>query len=158
MKRACALAVLLLVACNGGTSGPGTGKIAPPWSDPLATGGKLTSASLHGDPVYLNFFATWCPPCNEEAPGIEKLEKRYAGRGLRIVGVDVEENATLARRFRAKYGLTYPILVDTGTLENLYRVNGLPVHVFIYRDGTIHRIVIGEMSSSEIRAEIRAIL
>jgi cytochrome c biogenesis protein CcmG, thiol:disulfide interchange protein DsbE len=148
---------LALAAC-GGSSHPVAGGVAPPWSDPLSTGGTMASASLRGDPVYLNFFATWCPPCNEEAPYIERLSRLYERRGLHVVGVDVEENAELAQRFRAKYHLTYPILVDTGTLENLYRVNGLPVHVFIERDGTIHQIVIGEMSKSQITTAVKAIL
>lgn len=118
----------------------------------------MRSSTVFGSPVYLNFFATWCPPCNEEAPWIEHLSQQYANRGLRVIGVDVEESAALARSFRDKYHLTFPILVDNGTLENLYRVNGLPVHVFIERDGTIGRIVVGEMSKSEIASAVRAIL
>lgn len=158
MKRGFALLVLTLAACNGTRNAVAVGNPAPSWGDPLSTGGRMTSASLRGKPVYLNFFATWCPPCNAEAPWIESLSKQYAPRGLRIVGVDVEETTALAQRFRAKYDLTYPVLVDTGTLENLYRVNGLPVHVFIERDGTIHRIVVGEMSKSEILDAVKAIL
>lgn len=108
--------------------------------------------------MYLNFLASWCPPCNEETPWIEKLQRRYRAEGLRVVGVDVEENSAIARRFSAKYALTYPVLVDQGTLANLYRVNGLPVHVFIKRDGTISRIVVGEMSDAQITSAVRAIL
>jgi cytochrome c biogenesis protein CcmG, thiol:disulfide interchange protein DsbE len=134
------------------------GDRAPSWRDPVATGGALSSASLRDVPVYLNFFASWCPPCNEEAPWIETLQQRYDSRGLHVVGVDVEENAAIARRFSDKYHLTFPVLVDPGTLANLYRVNGLPVHVFIKRDGSISRIVVGEMSRAQITSAVRAIL
>lgn len=161
MKPRMALAAMLaLVACgaSGHPTGIGNGDMAPQWSEALSTGGTLSYASLHGAPVYLDFFATWCPPCNEEAPWIQQLQQRYAARGLRIVGVDMQENATLAQHFRAKYRLTYPVVVDSGTLQDLYNINGLPVHVFIKRDGTIYKTVIGEMARSEIEAAVKTIL
>jgi cytochrome c biogenesis protein CcmG/thiol:disulfide interchange protein DsbE len=132
--------------------------MAPQWSDPLATGGTLSSSAVQRDPVYLNFFATWCPPCNAEAPWLEALQQQYAAQRLHIVGVDVEESAAAAQRFRAKYHLTYPVLVDSGTLENLYHVNGLPVHVFIKRNGDIAKVVVGEMSRAQITSAIKSIL
>ncbi|HUY41203.1 MAG TPA: TlpA disulfide reductase family protein [Candidatus Dormibacteraeota bacterium] len=158
--RLALVAVLLLAAC--GTSSHATGirpgDVAPSWTDPLSTGGRLAFSSLRGKPVYLNFFATWCPPCNDEAPWIEDLQRRYGTRGLHVVGIDMAESAPLAQRFRAKYHLTYPVVVDGGTLEQLYNINGLPVHVFIKRDGTIYRSVVGEMSKAEIQAAVRVIL
>jgi thiol-disulfide isomerase/thioredoxin len=153
-------ALAALAACSASSSNVGiaVGNTAPAWSDPLSTGGEFTFASLRGSPVYLNFFATWCPPCNEEAPWIETLQHRYGPRGLRIVGIDMQENALLAQRFRAKYRLTYPVVVDSGTLQDLYNINGLPVHVFIARDGTIRRLVVGEMAKSEIESAVKSLL
>ena len=158
--RLALVAVLLLAACGASSHATGIrpGDVAPPWTDPLSTGGRFAFSSLRGSPVYLNFFATWCPPCNDEAPWIESLQRRYGMRGLHVIGVDMEESAPLAQRFRAKYHLTYPVVVDGGTLEQLYNINGLPVHVFIKRDGTIYRSVVGEMSKAEIQAAVRAIL
>ncbi len=115
-------------------------------------------SSLRGKPVYLNFFATWCPPCNEEAPSINALQKRYAADGLQIVGVDELENASKAAQFVRKYALIYPAVVDDGTLQTQYDVNGLPVHVFIDRKGVVRKIVPGEMSESQIAAAIQGIL
>jgi thiol-disulfide isomerase/thioredoxin len=106
---------------------------------------------LRGKAVYLNFFATWCPPCNEEAPQIEALARTFAARGLQVVGVDVLENAGKAGAFRARHRLTYPIVVDSGTLRDQYEVNGLPVHVFIDRAGVVRKIVVGELSPSAMR-------
>ncbi len=160
MRRVPALVALaVLAACSGGSHvGIAPGDVAPAWTDQLAGGGSLTFASLHGKPVYLNFFATWCPPCNAETPWIEQFSKKYATRGLNVIGIDMEEKAAAADRFRAKYHLTYPVAVDAGTLENLYDINGLPVHIFIARNGTIYRNVIGEMSKAEIERDIKAIL
>ena len=124
----------------------------------MAGGGTLSLDSLRGKPVYLNFFASWCEPCKEEAPAINALQKKYAARGLRTIGVDEEENAPTALRFRKRYALAYPAIVDSGELQDQYEVNGLPVHVFIARTGIIRRIVVGQMSKNEIEGAIRAIL
>jgi cytochrome c biogenesis protein CcmG, thiol:disulfide interchange protein DsbE len=156
------LATLGLAACAGhATSGSATaavGRVAPDWTQPTSSGGRLSMNSLVGKPVYLNFFATWCPPCNEEAPDINALQKQFAGRGLTVVGVDELENAKKAAQFVKKFDLTYPAVVDDGTLQSQYNVNGLPVHVFIDRKGIVRKIVTGEMSKREIAAAIQSIL
>jgi thiol-disulfide isomerase/thioredoxin len=173
-KRFAALAcALLLPACSAaknastaattvsatGYTGPAhVGKPAPEWTQPLAGGGKLDFASLAGKPVYLNFFATWCGPCNDEAPAINELQKQYASAGLHVVGVDVLESEQKAEKFRAQYHLVYPAVVDDGTLRDLYDVNGLPVHAFIDRAGIVRNITIGQMAPDEIRTQVRAIL
>ena len=118
----------------------------------------MTLSALRGKPVYLNFFATWCGPCNEEAPYINDFQKTDAARGLQIVGVDELESKTKAQQFIDKYKLVYPAVVDDGALQTQYAVNGLPVHVFIDRSGTIKKIVVGEMSRSEIASALQTIL
>lgn len=118
----------------------------------------MSSAALLGRPVYLNFFATWCPPCNDEAPWIEALSKQYASRGLQVVGVDVMENADKAALFGREHHLTYPLVVDDGTLRDAYELNGLPVHVFITAQGVVQAIRIGELSKAQMEKNIRAIL
>jgi cytochrome c biogenesis protein CcmG/thiol:disulfide interchange protein DsbE len=125
---------------------------------PTSTGGTLALASLKGKPVYLNFFATWCGPCNDEAPYINGLQKRYASRGLAVIGVDELEGAKKAQSFRRKYALVYPAVIDSGTLQGQYEINGLPVHVFIARDGTVKAIRVGQLTPTEIDAQIRSIL
>lgn len=115
-------------------------------------------STFKGQPVYLNFFATWCPPCNDEAPGVNALQKKYAASGLRVIGIDELEDAKRAQSFVRKFGLTYPAVIDDGTLEDAYAVNGLPVHVFISRDGIIRQIKAGEMNKAQIEQSIRALL
>lgn len=174
--RAFAMAsLLLLAACSSGvgarsagaaaspqsaaqTAVARIGQPAPDWTEPTAPSGKLEFASLRGHPVYLNFFATWCPPCNEEASSIEALSRRYAARGLDVVGVDVLENASKAALFRSEHRLSFPTVVDDGTLRDRYRINGLPVHVFIDRSGIVRSIVVGQMSPAEIEAGILPLL
>jgi cytochrome c biogenesis protein CcmG/thiol:disulfide interchange protein DsbE len=158
------LAALALGACSthAGASGASStariGQPAPNWTQTTAEGTKLSFESLRGKPVYLNFFATWCPPCNEEAPDVNALQKQYASRGLQTVGVDELENTKKAKEFVDKFNLVYPAVVDDGTLQSQYNVNGLPVHVFIDRTGVVRKIKVGEMSKAEIASSIRAIL
>jgi len=151
-----------VVACAGGGRGSDAvarvGQPAPDFTEPLAPSGTLSLSALRGHPVYLNFFATWCPPCNDEAPAIEALQRRYAARGLDVVGVDVLEDAAKAEQFRSEHGLTYPEIVDSGALSRQYRIEGLPVHVFIDRGGVVRKIVVGQMSPSEMRDSVEALL
>jgi cytochrome c biogenesis protein CcmG, thiol:disulfide interchange protein DsbE len=146
-------------AAPAAVSGPArVGQPAPSWSEPSLPGPALASAALRGKPVYLNFFATWCPPCNQEAPAIDALQREYVARGLRVVGVDVLENARKAAEFRNAHHLSYPVVVDGGTLRDQYDVNGLPVHVFIDRGGVVRKIAVGELSPADMRSNVERIL
>jgi thiol-disulfide isomerase/thioredoxin len=161
MKFSFSLVCAALVFAGCSTSGKKIAQImqpAPDWTEPTSTGGTLTLSSLRGKPVYLNFFATWCPPCKEETPYINTLQKQYASRGLQVVGIDELESATQAEGFRKQFHLVYPAVVDNGTLQAQYLINGLPVHVFIGRDGVIRKIVAGEMAHAEILSAVRSIL
>lgn len=153
-----AFCVSLAACAAAGNRMPQAQQPAPNWTEPTSTGGTLSLASLRGKAVYLNFFATWCGPCKEEAPFINSMQKRYEARGLQVVGIDEFENATQAQAFRKKFGLVYPAVLDSGTLQSQYLVNGLPVHVFIGRDGIIRRIVVGELSNAQIASNVAAIL
>jgi thiol-disulfide isomerase/thioredoxin len=146
-------------AVSGSSSQPArVGQPAPSWSEASLPGPTLSLASLDGKAIYLNFFATWCPPCNDEAPAIDQLARKYAGRGLQVVGVDVLENRPKAAAFRAQYHLTYPVVVDAGPLRAQYQINGLPVHVFIDRTGIVRKIVVGELSPAGMRDNVERIL
>ena len=167
------LVVALLTACSSASNSASNaaaaatdaapqhahiGSPAPNWTEPKAGGGTLELASLKGKAVYLNFFATWCPPCNEEAPAINALQQKYGPRGLQVVGVDVLENAGAAQKFSTEHKLTYPALADSGTLRDEYNINGLPVHVFIDRAGIVKNIVVGELSPSEMDENVQRII
>ena len=167
-RRSASLAVALggaLAACARGATASSSahqiahvGNPAPDWSEPSIPGPTLSFASFRGKAVYLNFFATWCPPCNEEAPSIDALAREYGARGVQIVGIDVLENARKAAQFRNEHNLSYPVVVDDGTIRDQYRVNGLPVHVFIDRTGIVRKIVVGELSPTMMRNDIETML
>jgi cytochrome c biogenesis protein CcmG/thiol:disulfide interchange protein DsbE len=173
IRRAARLAGALLltglIACSGRSAGNGSakqpddgiaraGRPAPDWTEPLIPTGTLSMHSLRGKVVYLNFFATWCPPCNEEAPWIAGLQRRFGPNGLQVVGVDVLESTEKAALFRKQHGLDYPIVADDGALRDQYQINGLPVHAFIDRSGVVRSIVVGELSAAAMQAHIEPLL
>ena len=96
--------------------------------------------------TWVNFWATWCPPCRTEMPAMQALADRY-GDELLILGVDWGEERSAVEDFVERYGISYPILLDP-SLDDYYRWSpqfGLPRHYFVGPDGTVLREVIGEL-------------
>lgn len=155
-----AIALLALAArSDARAAGPlRAGQVAPAFALPKTSGGNLSLASLRGKAVYLNFFASWCAPCNEEAPTIRELYQKYHARGLETVGIDEQENAAKAVGFMKRYKLPYQVVVDGGDMGKNYGIIALPVHVFIDRKGKVKLYRTGEMLKPEIEAAIKSIL
>jgi len=90
------------------------------------------------NPVLLIFWATWCPPCVEEIPLLNEWHERYQGRGLKILGVNVQERREELLDFRKKFPIDYPVVLDAeGALISSYGLVGLPVSVFVAKGGEI---------------------
>jgi cytochrome c biogenesis protein CcmG/thiol:disulfide interchange protein DsbE len=119
---------------RAGKTGP-----APTFHLPrLDAGGKLALASLRGKAVVLNFWQSSCDPCKAEAPALERTWQQYRKQGLVVVGVDVYDFATDARKFARKYGVTYPLVHDVrgGTIDS-YGLTGYPETFFVDRTGKL---------------------
>ncbi|HEY6235833.1 MAG TPA: TlpA disulfide reductase family protein [Candidatus Elarobacter sp.] len=136
---------------------PQVGKTAPPFSLPAPGGKSFALDALRGKPVYVNFFASWCSPCNAEAPAIGKLRAQYAKRGLQVVGIDELDAPGQAEAFQKKYANPYGLVaVDSdGTIGKKYGAIAMPVHVFIDRRGVVKTFRVGEMSPVEIETAIK---
>lgn len=161
MKRFVLAAAFLATIAIPATAfaAPKVGQPAPEFTLPTTDGKTLTLASLRGKPVYLNFYATWCPPCNEEAPAIGKFSEKYKPRGLTVVGINELENPQKAKEFLDKHHLSYTAVVDSdGKAGKEYGALGLPVHIFINRAGTVSSFRYGEMDPGEIESAIKSIL
>jgi len=160
--RRIAITLLLSILCCGlalAAAPPRAGQPAPRIDATYSTGGSVHLAQFRGKGVYLNFFATWCPPCNEEAPDVNALQKKYRNKGLVVLGIDALENAGKANEFVHKFNLSYKAVPDAqGQIRDAYGINALPVHVFIDRRGNIKLYRMGEMNKSEIEAAIKSIL
>ena len=102
----------------------------------LNGGGDLDLASLRGKAVVLNFWASWCVPCKQEAPALEKIWQEYRSKGVVVLGVDSEDYSGDARSFMRKYDITYPVVREGGNdLYAPYGVSGVPETRVIDRDG-----------------------
>jgi thiol-disulfide isomerase/thioredoxin len=111
-------------------------------------GHPVRLADLRGKLVWLNFWASWCPPCQGETPVLRDMDERYRSKGLAIVGVAVQETTPDdVRAYAQKYGLGYTIAFDaTADVFNRYRVFALPTQVFIAPDGTVRQVVNGPLT------------
>ena len=137
---------------------PQAGKAAPAFTLPAPDGKKTVSLeALKGKPVYVNFFASWCGPCNTEAPSIGRLRAQYAKRGLQVVGVDELDAPGQGAAFQKKYNNPYSLVAidDSGAVGKQYNTVAMPVHVFIDRRGIVRTFRLGEMNAAEIEAAIK---
>ena len=114
---------------------------APDFELELLDGGTLTSDELKGEPVVLNFWASWCEPCREEMPAFERMWRRYRDAGIRIVGVNIQDSKEGAEGFLEEVPVSYPIALDpTGDLASELGVRGLPQTFFIDEDFRFEKI------------------
>jgi len=121
-------------------------------------GHPLSMADLEGHPVWINFWATWCPPCQKETPDLRAAYEAHRADGLVLVGIDVQEEDGVVRDYVTRYGLTYTIGMDvTGAVFRAYRVFGLPTHYFIDRDGIVRDRVFGPLDRVGIERKLAEI-
>jgi peroxiredoxin len=123
-------------------------------------GRPVTLAALKGKVVWLNFFASWCPPCQQETPILRSLADTYRDRGLEVVGVSVQETtASDVKAYADRYRLRYTIGFDgSGHVLRAYRVFALPTQFFIDVDGVIRQVVSGPVDEQGAKALIEAML
>jgi len=122
-------------------------------------GQVVTLASLKGHPVWINFWATWCPPCQRETPVLRDEYKAHQSQGLVLLAIDVQEPADSVRQYATKYGLTYRIGLDvTGAIFRTYRIYGLPSQYFIDRDGVIRGRYFGPLTADLAEQQLQVIL
>jgi len=124
-------------------------------------GAPRALASFRGSVVLLNFWATWCIPCRDEMPVMERVHRSYRERGLVVLAVNFKESAPEVRLFLDKLGVSFGTVLDTdGKVSEKYRVRGLPVTFLVDREGTLRWKAIGvrEWDGPHGRAHLEEVL
>jgi peroxiredoxin len=124
-------------------------------------GTPVRLSSLKGKVVFLNFWATWCPPCREEMPSMEALYQRFRGRDLEFLALDIQEGREAVAAFMKEHGLTFPAALDsTGRISAQYGIRGIPTTFIIDRDGGIVASAVGgrDWNTQEVAAALDALI
>lgn len=144
-----------------GIERPGKKILAPDFTLEDLSGKRVTLKSLKGKVVFLNFWATWCIPCRQEMPAMEKLHREFKGQGLEVVAVNIKESRKEAQKFFAELGLTFTGLLDSyGEVSQEYGAWSIPISYFIDRKGEFIGKAIGyrKWESEESRRLFRDLL
>lgn len=138
------------------------GKQAPDFTLQSLDGVQVSLSQFRGQPVVINFWASWCLPCREEMPELVRAYEAHKGEGLIILGLNLTYSDSLPdiEAFASEFKISFPILLDEdGTVAGrLYQIPGVPTTIFINRDGTIQRIQVGQMSGEQIEQFVAEIL
>lgn len=125
---------------------PYVGFAAPDFSLGTIHGEIVSLSTLKGQPVIINLWASWCPPCRAEMPALQNVHEEYNEQGLVILAINAtnQDNLEDARKFIQGHKITLPVLLDeTGEISDLYRLQSLPTTYFVDGKGVIQEIVIG---------------
>lgn len=130
---------------------PLLGKPAPSFELPLLDGGSISSAELDGQPYVVNFWASWCVPCREEAPVLQSFHERWSDRGVVVLGVVYQDTASKAKDFRDEFRLTFPQALDPGGIAALdFGVFGIPETYVVDSRGIVMAKLIGAVGPNTL--------
>ncbi len=154
-----AVTALLLTGCHStsrvGGERAGIGAPAPDFSLTDLNGQNLTLANYKGKVILLDFWATWCGPCEKEIPQFIQLQNQYGPQGLQILGLSMDDGPKPVHAFYERVKMNYPVAVANADLGQLYGgVFGLPVNFVIGRDGRIAAKYVGATDIATIQGEI----
>lgn len=141
---------------------PQKGFSAPDFVLEATDGLNVALSDFRGQAVLLNLWATWCDPCREEMPSIEKMYAEYRDQGFVVIGVNatIQDDPLAVTEFVNEFGLSFPILLDVnGEVSRLYELRVLPTSFFIDRQGVVQEVVVGgPMPEALLRSRIEEIL
>ena len=114
-------------------------------------GNQITISEFRGKTVFINFWATWCPPCRAEMPDMEAIYQEYKDEDVVVIGVDILEPEEEVRQFVQRGGYNWAFVIDTtGEIATTYEITAIPTSFFIDRGGIIRAVNIGAMTERAI--------
>jgi len=121
-------------------------------------GKSWSLAEQRGRVVLMNYWATWCPPCRQETPGLVRLANEYRGKGVEVAGVSLDEDLTAVREFVAEYHISYPILLPSNTSDLPTMIESIPVSLLYDRKGRLAKRYVGAVSEATFKRDIEQLL
>ena len=141
------------LSANSRPVAPELGAFAPDFELQSAEGESIRLSDLQGQPVIVNFWATWCGPCMVEMPILQSLYDNHRDQGVRILAVNMGETKQVVREWQSTYRLTYDLLIDESqSVSTLYRLRGQPSTFVISPEGVISDIFFGPVNEVTLRA------
>jgi len=142
-----------------GYAGPRSEGPAPDFTLYTFDGQEITLSDLQGQVVVINFWASWCPPCRDEAPYLESSWRKFKDQGVVFLGVDYVDTETEALAYIAEFDITYPNGPDIGTrISQAYRIQGVPETFFVGKDGTLRGVKVGPLFPPELDERLTELL
>lgn len=153
---------LILAGSTAGAQAVRIGGPAPEIDLPTLSGGRVQLSKLHGHPVVVSFWGTWCPPCRTEFPELVKAQRSYGGSGLIVLGVngrDQEFSTKDVEKFAAEFSVPFQIALDQrGRSRSAFQIFGLPTTVFIDSAGVVKGIHRGPIDREQLDSAIATIV
>ena len=156
--------VALLLAFLGwglykSATGPLGSGLAPDFTLETFDSQMVTLSKLSGQVVIVNFWASWCPPCREEAAYLEQTWRKYRDQRVVFIGVDWVDTPTNAGAYIDEFDMTYPTGPDLGTkIAQAYRIQGVPETFYVGKDGTLRGVKVGPLEAPELDEKIDELL
>ncbi len=120
------------------TSGTAVGNLAPQFQLVQTDGRQVSLDSLRGSPAVVVFWTAWCPFCKEEAPHINELAAQYETRGVRVLGINIQDSEARTAGGVREFGIKYAVARDADArIAKLYKVQGTPTVIFLDKDGIV---------------------
>ncbi len=148
---------------TGRSPAPEVGRAGPDFLLETPQGGTLRLSDLQGQPVLINFWATWCPPCRAEMPELVAAYETHQEHGLVIVGVDLQEPDSKVLDFAADFGIVFPLVMDrSGEVGDAWRlggpIEGIPTSYFLDETGVVRAFFYGPMTEEILEDRLEKIL
>jgi cytochrome c biogenesis protein CcmG/thiol:disulfide interchange protein DsbE len=121
---------------------------------------EIDSASLRGQVVLVNFWATWCPPCRKEIPFLIKMQDKYRDHGFTVLGISMDEGGRkMVGKFLEKLGVNYPVIIGDGSLARGFGgVMGVPASFLVDREGNLVKRYDGYVTEKVLNGEVEKLL
>lgn len=140
------------------TEAPLAGYLAPDFTLTSTQGQTIHLKELQGQPIVLNFWATWCPPCRAEMPELEASSQQFQGV-VTFLGIDQGEEAKTVTQFGQEFGISYPLLIDSNSQVNdLYGIRALPTTIFVDADGVVQEVYSGILNRAILQSKLEQLV